>query len=185
MDTVKEKQNEKERLLNEGSILDKIREFGCIDSSTLYSTYRNMGNVTCIRNEVDFADYLMFLLPCDIRISNALKTRIIRTVGLSVNDTLEFTASKIVKSIEESGCVTQEDLLLEYPVFSELFLHGLLEKYTDEVVPTEINDFLCYQTIESMGLDKEFSSSLNDILREIGNLSLTPSQEIVHAVVVY
>lgn len=69
-----------------------------------------------------------------------------------------------------------------FPVFSAPFLDRLLEKYTDEIINTKINDFLCYQTIESLGLRSDFSFILGAVLDEIDNLSLAPSQEIVHAI---
>ena len=75
-------------------------------------------------------------------------------IGISISETLEQSADKVVCAIKKGGCVTQDDLLLLFPVFSEQFLRGLLEKYTDGIIPTQINDFLCYQTIESLGLEK-------------------------------
>ena len=73
------------------------------------------------------------------------------------------------------------EILSTYPVFSETFLKKMLEKYTDEIVVTKINDYLCYQTIESLGIDSDFSLNLHAVLDEVRRLSLKPSQDIIHA----
>lgn len=168
-------------LLAKEKLLNEISRCGCADLGVLFLQYNSSGNVTYLRNEDDFKDFLMFLLPNEIRIGNALKTRIVRKTGMSVNDALEIAASKVVATIEVHGCITQEDLQIEYPLFSKMFIHRLLEKYADTVLPTVINDFLCYQTVESMGLGDEFSAVLRDSLDELVHLSLAPSQEIIHA----
>lgn len=168
-------------LLDRRALLEKIANFGCVDLRALYSDFCNYGTKACLRNEDDLADYLLFGLSKDIRIATVLGTKIIRKIGISTNETLEETVAKVVCAIKEAGCVTQDDLLLLFPAFSEQFLRGLLEKCTDGIIPAQINDFLCYQTIESLGLESDFSSMLNDILEEMDKLSLSPSQEIVHA----
>ena len=170
-------------LLERQTLLEKIANFGCVDLRALYLEFCSYGAKACLRNEDDLSDYLSFTLPKDIRIANALGTKIIRKIGISISETLEQSADKVVCAIKKGGCVTQDDLLLLFPVFSEQFLRGLLEKYTDGIIPAQINDFLCYQTIESLGLEADFSSMLNDILEETDKLSLSPTQEIVHAMV--
>lgn len=168
-------------LLAKQTILEKIANYDCVDIRTLYSEFCANGAETYLRHEDDLADYLLFIPHEDIRIANALKTKVIRKIGISTNETLKQAANKVVHAIKKSGCITQDDLLLLFPAFSESFLHELLDKYTDEIVPAKINDFLCYQTVESMGFDSNFSSVLNDTLEEADRLSLPPSQDILHA----
>ena len=174
-------EKEQLELLKRKTILEKIENFGCVDLGVLYSDFCNCGAGVCLGSEGDLADYLSFTLSQDVRAANALGTKIIRKIGTSINETLEESASKVICAIKERECVTQDEILLQFPVFSKQFIHGLLEKYTDEIIPIQINDCLCYQTVESIGLAPDFSATLNETLEEIDKLSLLPSQDIIHA----
>lgn len=169
-------------LLENSRIMGLITEFGCIEVSKLYFEYRNLGKVPSLRNEDDFIDFLLFIMPQDIRVATALRTRVVRKVGVTVNAMLEDIASKVARFIEKNGCVTIEELLNEYRVFSEEFLRGLINKYIDSVMPIIINDCLCYQSIEAMGFDSDFSQEINSVIDQIEELALNPSKEIIHAI---
>lgn len=168
-------------LLLEDTILEKLDKYGCIVVDVLYEDYIEGEDNLILRDADDFGDYLMFLMPDDIRMANALNTKIIRRDGIKLEDAVRKTAQLVVNTIEENGCMGQEDILSVYPVLSEIFLRKLLEKYADGIVTTNINDYLCYQTIESLGIDTNFSLNLHDVLDEIRRLSLVPSQDIIHA----
>lgn len=172
---------ERGSLLQSGIILEMLDKYGCIVVNVLYKNYIASGDNKILRDEEDFEDYLMFLMPNDIRIANKLNNKVIRRVGVEFNDAAQKAAQMVVKTIKEMGCVTQEDILSTYPMFSETFLRKLLDKYADEVVVTKINDYLCYQTIESLGIDSDFSLNLHVVLDEIRKFSLKPSQDIIHA----
>lgn len=167
--------------LQSGSILEMLDKYGCVVINVLYKYYRANGDNMLLRNENDLEDYLMFLMPNDIRIVSKLNNKVIRKTGVAFKDVAQKTTQMVVETIKENGCMTQEEILSTYPVFSETFLKKLLEKYTDEIVVTKINDYLCYQTIESLGIDSDFSLNLHAVLDEIRKLSLKPSQDIIHA----
>ncbi|MBQ3642854.1 hypothetical protein II906_13160, partial [bacterium] len=59
----------------------------------------------------------------------------------------------------------------------------LLTKRTDEVMLTKINDFLCYQSIESVQFEADISDVIKDILEDVKKLSLRPSEEILNALI--
>lgn len=158
-----------------------IDKYGCIVANALYKNYIASGDNMLLRDEDDFKDYLLFLMPNDIRIVNKLNSNVIKKTGEPFDVMAQNAAQMVVKTIKENECITQEDILGTYPVFSETFLRKLLEKYTDEIVVTKINDCLCYQTIESLGIDSDFSLSLDAVLGEIERFSLMPSQDIIHA----
>lgn len=168
-------------ILKRSALLHAIEVYGCIDVSMLYRKYINLNSKTCLRNEDDFSDFLKFLFPEDIRISTVLKTKIIRKTGVAVNHALQTAADKIMKTVCDIGCITQDDLLSEYPLFSKLFIQKLIEKYTEAIIEVQINGLLCYQSLEFMDLEEDFPSKLNEVLGEIDLLSLTPSQDIIHA----
>ena len=132
-------------------------------------------------NEGDFEDYLMILAKEKIKIASALNTRIVRATGVSVNESLTTATALIVDTIKKNGCMAQEDILDLFPIFSEQFLQKILAKYADEIVLTEINEYLCYQSIEELGLDQEFADAIEAVIDEVDMLSLRPSQDIIHA----
>ncbi|HJC24803.1 MAG TPA: hypothetical protein H9761_14050 [Candidatus Eisenbergiella merdavium] len=168
-------------LLEKGALFHAIEIYGCIDVSMLYREYANLNSETCLRNEDDFSDFLKFLFPKEIRISTVLKTRIIRKTGVTSNHALQTAADKIMKTVCEAGCITQDDLSSEYPLLSKLFIQRLIEKHTEAIIAVQINGLLCYQSLEFMELGEDFSSKLNEVLGKIDLLSLTPSQDIIHA----
>ncbi|MCC8015065.1 MAG: hypothetical protein LIO87_07700 [Eubacterium sp.] len=168
-------------LLKKENLLYEISKYGCIDLRALFFKYNGLGKTACLRSEKDFEDYLMFLLPDEIRIGKALNTKIIRKKGVPVKKALDTAANKVILTIKENECITQEDLQTEFSFFSNEFLCRILEKNNDRVLRAEINDFLCYQTIESIGLGEGFSDVLDECLDMLDGLSLTPSQEVIHA----
>lgn len=162
-------------------LITLLKKYSCIEMSTLFNLYVKSSSITIIRNVEDFEDYLLFIAKEDIRIATALNTKIIRLTGVTVNEALQQASNYIVALIKENGCMTQEEILDAFPVFSEQFLKKLFAKCTDEIVLTEINDYLCYQSIEELGLDDTFSDTLDEVLGDITTLSLDPSLEILHA----
>lgn len=170
-------------LLEKKHLLNEIEHHGCVDIKALFSLYNKYGKTTCFRDEKDFEDYIILLIPDGISITGALKTRIIRNTSISATESLTNAARNVTFTIEESGGITQEDLQAEYPLLEPDFLVQLINKYTDNVIQTEINGFLCYQTIESLGLDEEFGQILTDCLDELDALKISASQEILHALI--
>lgn len=168
-------------VLQRSIILEMLDKYGCIVVDVLYRNYITSGDSILLRDEEDFEDYLLFLMPDDIRITKKFNCKVVRKIGVAFNDAAQNAAQMVVKTIKENECITQEDILGTYPVFSETFLRKLMEKYTDEIVVTKINDCLCYQTIESLGIDSDFSLRLDAVLGEIERFSLMPSQDIIHA----
>ena len=62
----------------------------------------------------------------------------------------------------------------------EDLLARILKEHTEQLVKTEINGIVCYQTLDALGLTDDFSETLADVLEEIDNLGLTPSEDILH-----
>lgn len=172
---------EQDSLLRSDNVLRMLDKYGCIVVDALYKRYSLSGENMFLRDGEDFEDYLLFLMPNDIRIANKLGNKVVRRIDVAFEDVAQNAAQKVVKTIRENQCITQEEILSTYPMFSETFLRKLLEKYADEVIVIKINDYLCYQTIESLGIDSDFSANLYEVLDEIRRISLMPSQDIIHA----
>ena len=160
--------------------LSFLETYKLCEVSKLYEMKNLDESIAPIRDEEDYADFLEFLLPDSIRIGKAYTFKIVRPTGVSIDDATTYLTNKMLATITEDGCVIEDDLLRTYPVVSGQFLKKLLEKKTDEVVTTTINDFLCYQTIDAMGLDENFSEILNSVLEKADELELPPSVEVLH-----
>lgn len=160
--------------------LSFLETYKLCEVSMLYEMKSLDKSIVPIRDEEDYADFLEYLLPDSIRVGKAYTFKIVRPTGVSINDATTYLTNKMLATIIEDGCVTEDDLLRTYPIVSGQFLKKLLEKKTDEVVTTTINDFLCYQTIDAMGLDENFSETLNSVLEKANELELPPSVEVLH-----
>lgn len=160
--------------------LSFLETYKLCEVSKLYEINSLDATIASIRDEEDFADFLEYLLPDSIRVGKAYTFKIVRPMGISINDATTYLTNKLLTTITENGCMTEDDLLITYPIISGQFLKKLLEKNTDEVVATTINDFLCYQTIEAIGLDESFSETLNSVLEKANELELPPSLEVLH-----
>lgn len=160
--------------------LSFLETYKLCEVSKLYEIISLDASIASIRDDKDYADFLEFLLTDSIRVGKAYTFKIVRPTGISINDATAYLTNKLLTTITENGCMTEDDLLISYPIISGQFLKKLLEKNTDEVVTTTINDFLCYQTIEAMGLDDSFSETLNSVLEKANELELPPSLEVLH-----
>lgn len=167
--------NEESKILCE-KIIQYLHEYPLCDVNILYRTDSLPG----IRNVNDYIDFLQFLLPNTIRISTLYGFRIIRPIMISKNAAEKELIQNIIAMIKDKGCITEEELMNEYPVLTSTLLKKLLEKNADKVISTTINEILCYQTIETMGFDDEFSETLNDVITEVEELSLLPTQETLN-----
>lgn len=174
---------EQHEILCKEYLINKLEQFGCVTLGALFKKYTSLGTNLNIRNESDLEDYLKFLMPEEIRVRSDLKSRIIRCSNKSNDEAILQAARQVVNTIKENGAVTEDDLLLTYPYYTEVFLHELLTKRTDEVMLTKINDFLCYQSIESVQFEADISDVIKDILEDVKKLSLRPSEEILNALI--
>lgn len=175
--------SEQKMLLDKAGIYEALEKHGCIALSVLYEQYTNLSQEEQhgIRDERDFADYLLFLMPNIIRLSTVYKERIIRKATITSADAVEYAAKCVLTEIEKRGCVSQDELLECFPRFSPLLLNGLLEKCSDHIFPAYINDILCFQTAEAMGLDESIQQAITTIFGEIEELGLPANLDVVHA----
>lgn len=157
-----------------------LETYKMCEVSKLYEIISLDASIASIRDEEDYADFLAFLLTDSVRVGKAYTFKIVRPTGISINDATAYLTNKLLTTINENGCMTEDDLLITCPIVSGQFLKKLLEKNTDEVVTTTINDFLCYQTIEAMGLDESFSKTLDSVLSKANELELPPTLEVLH-----
>lgn len=160
--------------------LSFLETYKLCEISRLYEIESLKVPIMFIRDEKDYADFLQFLLPDFIRVGKAYTFQIVRPTGVSIDDATAYLTNKLLATITENGCITEDDLLITYPIVSSQFLKRVLGKSTNEVVTTTINDFLCYQVIDAMGFDESFPETLNSVLETANELELPPSIEVLH-----
>lgn len=161
-------------------IMNKLEQYGLCELNSLFADFSALHPSPCIRTAEDYCDYLLYLMPDCIRAANALGFKIVKRVGVTVNEAVSGMSAKLLASIVEVGCITEDDLLIRYPVLTGTFLRKILEKNTEEVVATTINGIQCYQTIEALGFDDSFPKTLSSVLEKISDLDLVPTEETLH-----
>jgi len=88
-----------------------------------------------------------------------------------------------VANDEFGGVISEDDLHVKFRAFSTDLLTKIIKRCAeDRLVHTEINDVVCYQTLEALGLPENFSDMLAVTLERIDELNLTPNEEILHTV---
>ena len=63
-----------------------------------------------------------------------------------------------------------------------MLLDKIIKDYSDEVIRTNINDVICYQTLDALGLPDNLKDMIIETLDLIEDINLTPSVEVVHTV---
>lgn len=162
------------------NVLNGLQQHGLCEPEVLYHGDSLNISSTCIRNAADYGDFLVYLMPDSVRAVNVFGTKVLKPVDVTTNEAVATISEKLVATIKEQGCMTEDDLLIAHPVITGAFLKKILEKGTDEIISTVINGILCYQTIEAMGFDEGFSETLSTILDKACELNLMPTQETLH-----
>ena len=158
-----------------------LDDYGCFEISELYSVFINNVNEKAIRNIDDFEAFYEFIKGRDVRCVGYYGTKIAR-INKSMNDLSAEIAAKIIAIIhdENGGTLNEEELRRRFPAFSLELLATIIKEHAEELVKTEINGIICYQTLDALGLSDEFSETLYGVLEQIDNLGLPPSEEVLH-----
>lgn len=159
-----------------------IEKYKCFELSELYFCEKQGINNNCIRDIMDFEDLFKFLYNGQIRCVGKYGTRIARTRGKSLYEIFGTIADKINTLAHDKygGVLSEDDLKMEFRGFSLELLNNVIKEYTDDLVKTEINGIICYQTLDALGFPDDFSDLLAETLDEIDKLELMPSEEVLH-----
>lgn len=155
----------------------KLNEYTVCESACLYEEFSTRNFSNCLRDEKDYANFLEYLLPDIVRGASIYGTKVIKPINVSKGEAIGRLTEKLALKICENGCLTEDELLETCPVISRDFMAKIIKKNTNDIVTTVINDMVCYQTIEMMGFDENFSDMLCNVLDKIDELNLVPSQE--------
>jgi hypothetical protein len=109
------------------------------------------------------------------------RTRIAR-INKSVKDLSVGIAAQIMAMThnEYSGTINEDILRDRFSAFSADLLTSIIKEHADELIKTEINGIVCYQTLDALGLSDEFSDTLVEVLEQIEDLGLILSEEVLH-----
>ena len=169
----------KETILQETA--DFLSRFDCFDIAVEYRRCCERFPLRGLRDENDFADFLLFLNPRAFRVAHFCQKNIAKKTGVSKKEIAKRLTNLLRDTILENGYITESELLDAYPAFDSDFFRKLIEKYSDEILYAEIADAPCYQIIQDAGLDEKFSALLGDVLKEADRLSLEATPDVLNA----
>jgi hypothetical protein len=158
-----------------------LEDFGCFEVSALYLLFSGNLNNKCINTLEDFESFYEYINKRYVRCVAYYGTRMAR-INKSISDLSAEIAAKIITIThdEYSGTVDEDELSRRFPAFSLELLTAIIKEHAEELVKTEINGIVCYQTLDALGLSDEFSETLFDVLEQIDRLGLISSEEVLH-----
>jgi len=158
-----------------------LDNYGCFEISELYALFANKLNSDCIGGAEDFEALYEFINKRDVRCVAYYGTRIAR-IQKSIPDLSADIAKSIIATTRDElgGVIDEDELKNRFSAFSAELLSKIIKQYIEELVKTEINGIVCYQTLDTLGLSDDFSDTLSDVLSRIDELELTPSQEVLN-----
>lgn len=161
-----------------------LDEYDCFELSELYSQYADKLNHKIIRDVDDFEKFYVFINTRNIRCVAApyIGNRISRLSNGNVWSTFNEIAVKIVSMIhdEYGGTISEDDLHSHFCAFSTDLLAKIIKNSAGELVRSEINGIIVYQTLDALGLTDDFSNTLYNTLERLDGLSIAPTIEALH-----
>ncbi len=165
-----------------------LHEYGCFEVSELYRQFEYRLNCICVRNAEDFELFYQQIAQSGVRCVAApqIGNRIARYSNGNVQTAFETVIKKIISFITENcyGSCTEDDLHNEFQAFSADLLNKLIRIFAkDNLIPIEINDSICFQSLEALGLPQNFADILIATLDRLEEIDLAPSQEVLHTAI--
>ena len=161
---------------------DLLANYECFEISELYSRFADSLNNKCIDNLDNFVIFYEFINKSDVRCVTSHGTRIARVEDKNLRNLFLNIAARIIIIVREEfgGVASEDELQAKFPAFSARLLKQIIKESTEELVKTEINGIVCYQTLDALGLSDEFSIVLSEVLAMVDDIGLTPSEEVIH-----
>lgn len=162
-----------------------LEEYGCFEIPEFYKLYEDKVNPNCIRNADNFENFYEQIGKSGVRCVQApyIGNRIARYSNGAVWSTFKEVAAKIVSVITEEyyGSCNEDDLHTKFCAFSTDLLGKIIRQCAaDELIRVEINDSVCYQTFDALGLPENFSEVLAEALERLSDIGLDPTQDALH-----
>jgi hypothetical protein len=165
-----------------------LQEYGCFEIPEFYKIYEDKVNPNCIRNADDFEEFFKQIGKSCVRCVSAPQfgNRIARYSSGSVWSTFGEVATKIAAVIKDEyyGSCNEEDLYTKFCAFSTDLLGKIIKHCAEgELIRVEINESVCYQTFDALGLPENFSDILSEILENLVEIGLELTQDVLHTAI--
>lgn len=158
-----------------------LNKYICFEMAKLYETFNQKVSGGAIRNLEDFFAYYKYINSLDVRDYCCWDYKIIAFPGTKKWQIEQQLVKNILDEINDSGGVIPEDELVDkFPNISRELIGELLKYYGHTVIKTEINDLLCYQSLDSLGLPDGFSEILTKVIAELEEIELKVTEESLH-----
>ncbi len=159
-----------------------LEEYHFFEAEELLSVKRDHISESIIRNVDDFEVLLFAIIPRDIRSIRTATKHIIKLFRYTKEELFADLAKRIVILVhdEYGGVMGEDDISLAFPFVSTELIQYIIKEYADDLVRIEINDTVCYQTLDALGLPEDFSQSLEHVLSEFTELGIEPTSENIH-----
>lgn len=165
-----------------------LEEYGCFEIPEFYKLYEEKVNPNCIRNADDFESFYEQIGKSGVRCVKApyIGNRIARYSNGAVWSTFKEVAAKIVSVITDEyyGSCNEDDLHTKFCAFSTDLLGKIIKQCAAEkLIRVEINESVCYQTFDALGLPENFSDVLAETLERLDDIGLESSQHALHTAI--
>lgn len=165
-----------------------LEEYGCFEMLALYKRYEDKVNPNCIRNADDFQSFYEQIGKSGVRCVQApyIGNRIARYSNGVVWTIFKEVAAKIITVITDEyyGSCNEDDLQTKFCAFSTDLLGKIIKQCAaEELIRVKINDSICYQTFEALGLPEDFSEVLVEVLGRLDDIGLEAAQNILHTAI--
>ena len=162
-----------------------LEKYGCFEIPEFYKLFEEKVNPNCIRNADDFESFYEQICKGGVRCVQApyIGNRIARYSNGAVWSTFTEVAAKIVSVITDEyyGSCNEDDLHTKFCAFSTDLLGKIIKQYAaKELIRVEINESICYQTFDALGLPENFSEMLAEALEQLSDIGLDPMQDALH-----
>ena len=154
----------------------------CFAIGQLYDLYRDSLNESAITNLEDFESLFGFWNKNDLRRMNHYGEKICYVKDCKIQEIFSGVAEQLVSVIyrEFGGTASLDDLQQRFPAFSARLIELIAKNNPDELIRIEINDTICYQTLDAMGLTDGFTALLQKTLDQLDEIGLEPSEDHLH-----
>ena len=158
-----------------------LDSFGFFEVQVLADRYLSFLNQNIIIDFNDFIDFYGFIHNRKTRCVDWYRTKIVR-ISDNMNNLANRLITELTKVINDDffGTINEFELRERLPSLSIDLLDKLIKDFSDEIVRTSINDIICYQTIDALGLPNDFSDRINETLELLDSIDLNPTIEVLH-----
>ncbi len=172
---------------SEDALFEQVNKFADLNSGFeagfLYEKYRDRLNSICVRNDGDFEDWLVKMSPVELRFTSVGKFRIARLKTIRNDE--EFTDALLQKIRDAAnanyGTIEENDIVDTFDGFSLDCLSHIVKFRADDVFVKKINETICFQTFEGLGIPDDFSSSIQKAIDKVDKYGLAPSLDVLTA----